>query len=81
VKVEVITPQGVAFSGDFDRISFKTPEGEVETLSGHAPYSAYISGKIKLSGGVEIDATEGLILIGDTEDAAKIIIEKLKTKI
>jgi F-type H+-transporting ATPase subunit epsilon len=47
--IEIVTPDGCAFSGEVQSLLVRTDDGDVEILAGHADYLASVStGRVRL---------------------------------
>ena len=48
-EIEIVTPEGLAFSGEAESVIFHTDTGDVQIMAGHADYIAALdTGKISL---------------------------------
>ncbi len=66
--LEIVTPDGSAFSGEVTSLLVKTDEGDVEILAGHADYLATIAtgrARIRTSAGDKLAAISGGFLSVD----------------
>lgn len=54
-NIEIVTPEGAVYSGQCQSIILRTPEGDVEILSGHTDYLAALD-----TGEVRIKTEEGV---------------------
>ena len=47
--IEIVTPDGLAFSGEIESILLRTTDGDVEILAGHTDFLASVAtGKVRL---------------------------------
>lgn len=52
--IEIVTPDGLAYSGEIESILLRTTEGDVEILAGHADYMAALGiGRVRMLIGAE----------------------------
>ena len=53
-QVEIVTPDGLAYSGEAESLLLRTTEGDVEILAGHADYMAALGiGRVRMIVGGE----------------------------
>lgn len=63
MKLQIITPTGIAFEGDVERFQFPSATGLMEFLPGHAPMIAEVkAGTITTDGG-NIECGSGVVKI------------------
>ncbi len=69
--LEIVTPDGVEFSGKAESVIVRTDDGDVQILAGHVDYMASLgTGKVKLiAGGTEriASASGGFITVSGGE--------------
>ena len=61
-NIEIVTPDGLAFSGEIESITLRTDTGDVQIMAGHTDYIAALdTGKmcIKTSGGERFASVSG----------------------
>ena len=50
LRVEVVSPEKIVYSGDADMVSCRTTEGEIAFLTGHAPFlGALADGEVRVN--------------------------------
>ena len=53
-RLEIVSPEGVKFSGEAERLLVRTSDGDVEILAGHTDLFATLGiGRVKLTAGSE----------------------------
>lgn len=78
MKVEIITPKGIEFSGDADEIIISTKTGEIAVLKNHVPLISVLKpGKMKIvtsKDQIEKEIEGGIMEVG--KDKIVILLKK-----
>ena len=79
-EIEIVTPEGLAFSGEAESITLCTVTGDVQILAGHADYIAALdTGKVSLrAGGTERFASASGGFVSVKGGKVKVVVTSLE---
>ncbi len=63
MKLQIITPTGIAFEGEAERFQFPSATGLMEFLPGHAPMIAEVKAGVITTDSGTIDCGSGVVKI------------------
>ena len=80
IEIEIVTPEGLAFSGEAESIILRTDTGDVQIMAGHADYIAALdTGKICLKvGGVDRFASASGGFVSVKSGKARVVVTSLE---
>ncbi|MBQ9641285.1 MAG: hypothetical protein IJV06_06970 [Bacteroidaceae bacterium] len=73
MKLQIITPQGIRHSGEASRVQFRSAQGLMEVLDGHAPMIAELRAGTVTTDAETFDCGDGVVKVENNE--VKIICE------